>query len=67
MIGRQRRKQLALAFTKSGKYDQGYGLDSEYGLTCSRFLYQSKLEIPWVEHTPFAALRTLFPSSATPW
>ena len=27
-------------------------------LTCPRLLYQSKLEFPWVDHTPFVALRT---------
>ena len=24
-------------------------------VTCPRFLYQSKLEFPWVDHTPFVA------------
>jgi hypothetical protein len=35
------------------------------GLTCPRFLYQSKLEFPWVDHTPFVALRTLPPSPSS--
>jgi len=30
-------------------------------LTCPRFLYQPKVEFPWVDHTPFVALRTLPP------
>jgi hypothetical protein len=36
-----------------------------FGLTCPRFLYQPKVEFPWVDHTPFVALRTLPPSPSS--
>jgi hypothetical protein len=34
-------------------------------VTCPRFLYQPKVEFPWVDHTPFVALRTLPPSPSS--
>jgi len=34
-------------------------------LTCPRFLYQTKLEFPWVDHTPFVGLCTLPPSPSS--
>jgi hypothetical protein len=46
-------------FSKIGKQTPMFARFSTIAVTCPRFLYQSKLEFPWVDHTPFVVLRTL--------